>query len=147
MLLGLSDRPAARAVLEEARAAFEAAGARYWATRASLAMGSADRDRGGRWLRLARSTAAADPAYDRLFTPSQALQIKVMGQPAVLLDGHRVDFLTRHAELATYLLAIAGPAGISAEELASALWPGVDERRTGPRPAHAAVAGPQRPRP
>ncbi len=133
VLLGLSDRPAARAVLEEARAAFEAAGARYWATRASLAMGSADRDRGGRWLRLARSTAAADPAYDRLFAPSHALQIKVLGHPAVLLDGQRVDFLTRHAELATYLLAIAGPAGLSAEDLSSALWPGVDERRAGPR--------------
>jgi len=133
VLLGLADRPAARAVLEEARAAFDAAGARYWATRASLALGSADRDRGGRWLRLARSTAAADPAYDRLFDPSQALQIKVLGQPAVLLDGQRVDFLTRHAELATYLLAIAGQAGISAGDLAGALWPDVDERRAGPR--------------
>ena len=133
VLLGLGDRPAARAVLEEARVAFDAAGARYWATRASLAMGSADRDRGGRWLRLARSTAAADPAYDRLFSPAQTLQIKVMGEPAVLLDGHRVDFLTRHAELATYLLAIAGPTGIAAEELEAALWPGVDGNRTGPR--------------
>jgi tetratricopeptide (TPR) repeat protein len=133
VLLGLSDRPAARAVLEEARVAFEGAGARYWATRASLAMGSADRDRGGRWLRLARSTAVADPAYDRLFTPSQELQIKVLGRPAVLLDGHRVEFLTRHAELATYLLAIAGAKGVSAEDLSAVLWPGVDDRRAGPR--------------
>lgn len=133
VLLGLSDRPAARSVLEEARRAFEGAGARYWATRASLAMGSADRDRGGRWLRLARSTAVADPAYDRLFAPSQELQIKVIGSPAVLLDGHKVEFLTRHAELGTYMLAIAGPKGLSADELAASLWPGVDERRTGPR--------------
>jgi len=133
VLLGLSDRPAARRVLEEARLAFDGAGARYWATRASLAMGSADRDRGGRWLRLARSTAVADPAYDRLFTPSQDLQINVLGPPAVLLDGRRVEFLTRHAELATYLLAMAGAAGLAAEELSTALWPGVDARRSGPR--------------
>ena len=133
VLLGLSDRPAARAVLEEARLAFEGAGARYWATRTSLAMGSADRDRGGRWLRLARSTAVADPAYDRLFAPSQELQIRVLGPPAVLLDGRRVDFLTRHAELATYLLAMAGATGLAAEELSTALWPGVDARRSGPR--------------
>ena len=133
VLLSLQDRPGARAVLEEARLAFDGAGARYWATRASLAMGSADRDRGGRWLRLARSTAVAHPAYDRLFSPTQDLQITVLGPPAVLLDGRRVEFLTRHAELATYLLAIAGPAGIPADELTTALWPGVDQRRAGPR--------------
>jgi tetratricopeptide (TPR) repeat protein len=133
VLLGLSDRPAARAVLEEARAAFEASGVRFWATRASLAMGSADRDRGGRWLRLARSTAVDDPAYDRLFAPAQQLHVTVLGPPSVLLDGHKVEFLTRHAELATYLLSIAGARGLSAEEMAVALWPGVDERRTGPR--------------
>ena len=133
VLLGLGDRPGARAVLEEARGALEDAGARYWATRASLAMGAAQRDRGGRWLRLARSTAVDDPAYERLFAPAQDLQIRVIGPPAVLLDGERLEFLTRHAELATYFLAIAGPDGVAADELAASLWPGVDPRRTGPR--------------
>ncbi len=133
VLLGLGERPAARSVLEDARTAFESSGARYWATRASLALASADRDRGGRWVRLARSTAVDHPAYDRLFSPAQDLRINVLGPPAVLLDGRRVEFLTRHAELATYLLAIAGPIGIPPGELASVLWPGVDQRRAQPR--------------
>jgi tetratricopeptide (TPR) repeat protein len=133
VLLGLGDRAGARDVLGEARLAFESSGARWWVTRTSLAMGSAQRDRGGRWLRLARTMAADDPAYDRLFTPAQDLRIKVVGPPAVLLEGRQLEFLTRHAELATYFLAIAGPDGIAADELARSLWPDADPRRIGPR--------------
>ncbi len=136
VLLRCSERPAARAHLDLARQAFESAGARWWATRCALAMGSADRDRGGRWVQLARTTAAADPAYERLFEPAQDLRIDVMGRPSVVLDGDRVQFLTRHAELAVYLLAIAravGLAGLAPAELIATLWPGVDERRAGSR--------------
>ncbi|HEY6533255.1 MAG TPA: hypothetical protein VIY72_13180 [Acidimicrobiales bacterium] len=133
VLVRLGDRGPARIVLNAARAACESAGARYWATRTTLAMGAADRDRGGRWFRLARSTAADDPAYDRLFSPAQELRIAVLGSPEVVLRGERVEFLTRHAELAVYLLAIAGPSGVPATELVATLWPGVDERRAGPR--------------
>jgi tetratricopeptide (TPR) repeat protein len=133
VLVRLGDRGPARIVLNAARAACESAGARYWATRTTLAMGAADRDRGGRWIRLARSTAVDDPAYDRLFSPTQELRVAVLDSPEVWLRGEPVEFLTRHAELAVYLLAIAGPSGVPAAELAAALWPGVDERRTGPR--------------
>ena len=133
VLLRRSDRPGARRVLDEARQAFDGAGARYWATRASLALQSADRDRTGRWLRLARDTAVADPAYDRLFAPAQDLRVTVLGEPQVTLDDRPVEFLTRHAELATYLLTLAGEDGLSSDELAAALWPGVDSRRAGPR--------------
>lgn len=133
VLLCMGRRGAARDVLEEARVAFEASGARWWATRSTLAMGSAQRDRGGRWLRLARTMADDDPAYDRLFIPAQDLCIKVVGPPAVLLDGRQLEFLTRHAELATYFLAMAGPDGLPADELAHSLWPDADPRRTGPR--------------
>jgi hypothetical protein len=133
VLVRLGDRSAARAVLESARLACEGAGARYWATRSTLAMSAADRDRGGRWLRLARSTAGDDAAYDHLFTPAHHLRISVIGRPSVTIEGRRVEFLTRHAELAVYLLAIAGPVGVPNRELEATFWPGVDERRTGPR--------------
>ncbi len=127
------DRNGARATLDEARAAFDVSGARYWAARAALTMGSADRDRGGRWLRLARATAADDPTYARLFAPVHELRIDVLGTPSITLDGESVSFITRHAELAVYLLALAGPVGLSCSDLAEALWPSVDERRAGPR--------------
>jgi hypothetical protein len=133
VLVRMGDRGAARMVLNAARVACESAGARYWATRTNLAMGAADRDRSGRWLRLARTNAVDDPAYDRLFSPAQELRISVLGPPSVVLRNERVEFLTRHAELAVYLLTIAGPSGVPAVELAAAMWPGVDERRAGPR--------------
>ena len=53
--------------------------------------------------------------------------------PSITIDGRRVEFLTRNAELAVYLLAIAGSTGVPTCELATTFWPGVDERRTGPR--------------
>ena len=133
VLVRSGDRAGARRVLEEARQGFESAGARYWATRASLALQSADRDRGGRWLRLARDTADTDPAYDLLFAPAQELRINLIGRPSVLLDREPVSFLTRHAELATYLLVMAGEDGLSSDELTTTLWPGVEAGRTGPR--------------
>lgn len=133
VLVRLGDRGAARLVLNAARSTCESSGARYWASRTNLALAAADRDRGGRSLRLARGIAADDPAYDRLFDPTQELRISVIGQPEVVLRGERVVFLTRHAELAVFLLAIAGPKGVSASELLGTLWPGVEERRAAPR--------------
>lgn len=61
------------------------------------------------------------------------LRIEVLSEPGVYLDGRRVRFATRHAELGVYLLALAGTAGVRANRLSCWLWPKGPEDRWGPR--------------
>jgi DNA-binding SARP family transcriptional activator len=61
------------------------------------------------------------------------LRIEVIGPPSVRIDGVPVRFATRHAELAVYLLALAGPAGIDAGTMGRWLWPSAPPHRWGPR--------------
>jgi two-component SAPR family response regulator len=61
------------------------------------------------------------------------LSISVVGRGAVTVDGQPVRFATRHAELALYLLALAGSEGLGREDLIVALWPGVEPRGALPR--------------
>lgn len=126
-------RAEARECLDDAREAFDASGARYWAARAYLRTGAADRDRSGRWFAVAREAAEGDPVYERLFVPDRGLRIEVAGRPEVVIGGEPAQFITRHAELSVYLCALAGPRGLPTDELAAVLWPGVSEHRTGPR--------------
>ncbi len=57
-----------------------------------------------------------------------SLVISVIGPGSVTIGGEPVRFATRHAELAIYLLALAGADGMGRDELMSALWPGVESR-------------------
>jgi DNA-binding SARP family transcriptional activator len=68
-------------------------------------------------------------------TPAELdrLEITVVGVPSVRLRGEPVTFLTRHAELAVYLLALAGPGGILADDLGEMLWPSAPPARRRPR--------------
>ena len=127
--LRMGDRAAARLSVDGALNVFLAAGARYWGARAALLTGAIDRDRGGRWLALARELSLPDPAYDRLFLPDGALQINFDSLPVMQRDGVPVAFLTRHAEAALRLLALSGAKGMSPEELIEAFWPDVDPQR------------------
>lgn len=66
--------------------------------------------------------------------PTQTLLvISVIGPGSVTLGGEPVRFATRHAELAIYLLALAGADGMGRDELIGALWPGVESRAARPR--------------
>jgi tetratricopeptide (TPR) repeat protein len=116
------DRPAARAAFEEALGLVEPADARYWVARVCAGLAAAERDRGQRWIAQARSCSDADPAYDFL-RPSGTLRIELTGRPSVHLGGQRVVFLTRHAEVSVYALALAGERGVEARVLAEVLWP------------------------
>ncbi len=127
--LRMGDRAAARESVNAARQVFLDADARYWGARAALLTGAIDRDRGGRWLRLARELAAPDPAYERLFLPDGALRIDLGATPSVSRDGVPVEFLTRHAETAVRLLSISGEDGMSAQELIALFWPEVPVER------------------
>lgn len=127
--LRMGDRASARATVDVARQTFLEAEARYWGARAVLLTGAIDRDRGGRWLKLARELSLPDPAYDRLFLPEGSLTIKVSSPASVLRDGVPIEFLTRHAEAAVRLLAMAGSNGMSSRKLRDVFWPGIPEER------------------
>jgi hypothetical protein len=123
------DRRSARRLVDDAREVFDAQGARYFSTRAAMLTGAIDRDRSGRWLRLARETAGTDLAYGRLFLPDGELRIEPAVTPGVRRDGEPVRFLTRHAEAAIRLLAAVGDVGVSAEDLGTTFWAGADPVR------------------
>jgi len=127
--LMMGDRVAARLAVDSARETFIKADARYWGARAALLTGAIDRDRGGRWLKLARELALPDPAYERLFLPEGMLSIDLATKSSVRRDGVPVVFLTRHAEAAVRLLAMSGPEGMSAQRIADIFWPGVAHDR------------------
>lgn len=133
VLMRLGDRLEARHLVDACREVFDERGARYWLTRAALLTGTIDRDRGGRWLRLARGTAGTDEAYARLFRPEGELRIEPARVAGVQRDGDPVRFLTRHAEATVRLLAAAGDLGVSVEVLASTFWPGADHMRVAAR--------------
>jgi hypothetical protein len=127
--LMMGDRSSARLSVDTARETFLKAEARYWGARAVLLTGAIDRDRGGRWLKLARELALPDPAYERLFLPEGMLSIDLSAKSAVRRDGEPVVFLTRHAEAAVRLLAMSGPEGMSIQRIADIFWPGVPPDR------------------
>ena len=127
--LMMGDRASARSSVDTARETFLKAEARYWGARAVLLTGAIDRDRGGRWLKLARELALPDPAYERLFLPEGMLSIELSAKSAVRRDGVPVVFLTRHAEAAVRLLAMSGPEGMSIQRIADIFWPGVPPDR------------------
>ncbi|WP_334140987.1 hypothetical protein [Rhabdothermincola sp.] len=116
------DRPAARVAFEEALGLVEPAEARYWIARICTGLAAAERDRGQWWIARARSCSDGDPAYD-FFRSSDSLHITLIGRPSVQLGGQRVVFLTRHAEVSVYVLALARERGVEARVLAQALWP------------------------
>jgi len=127
--LRMGDRASARKAVDAARETVLKAEARYWGARAALLTGAIDRDRGGRWLKLARELALPDPAYERLFLPEGMLSVDLSAKSAVRRDGVPVVFLTRHAEAAVRLLAMSGPEGMSIQRIADIFWPGVPPDR------------------
>jgi len=127
--LRMGDRSAARASVDGARETFLEAEARYWGARSVLLTGAINRDRGGRWLKLARELSLPDPAYERLFLPQGSLTIDASTSGAICRDGIPVAFLTRHAEAAVRLLAMAGSGGMTDRKLSAVFWPGIPEER------------------
>jgi hypothetical protein len=70
------------------------------------------------------------PGDPRLRT-ANPLSIHVMGRPLVRLGDVEVRFPTRHAQLAVYLLAIAGSDGLPTDQLIDTLWHGAVPRQAG----------------
>jgi tetratricopeptide (TPR) repeat protein len=123
----------ALAPLLMARVAFKRAGAWWYEARACARLGEADPRSAEGWFEPARREAAVEPAYGRLLTGVRPLGIDLVDRRGVTIGGRRVAFLTRHAELAVYLLASAGPEGLDADSLAEVLWPAASRTRRAPR--------------
>ena len=68
-------------------------------------------------------------AGDSRVGAAPVLSIAIHGVPQVRLGDIDVRFATRHAQLALYLLAIAGSEGIPTDEMIDTLWHGVVPRR------------------
>lgn len=64
---------------------------------------------------------------------SPGLHVALRGRGSVSIDGVAVGFATRHAELALYLLVLAGEDGLPRDQLIEALWPGIAPERARPR--------------
>ena len=77
-------------------------------------------------------TSGTDPIVlpgDSRLGATARLAISIHGVPAVRLGDTDVRFATRHAQLALYLLVIAGPEGIPADQLIATLWQGAVPKR------------------
>lgn len=102
---------------------FEAAGARYFAACAYVGLSEADPAGAGDWISRARRTAGADPAYHALFRDTSTLRLVAFGAGTVIHCGQPIRLRTDNAAQALFLLALAGPGGMHAEQLAEYLWP------------------------
>jgi tetratricopeptide (TPR) repeat protein len=119
-------------LLRDARDRLEAAGARFWATRACAALALVDTSAGVRHWQRAHDLAGDDPAFERLLRGDVALRVEMLGRARVVVGGRAVSFPTRHALHLVLALAAAGGGGLSAETLHTWLWPDAD-RTTGAR--------------
>jgi len=119
--------------LEQSYGVFEGAGARYWAARVAIETSAVDVDNTALWRDRAAALSNGDIAFVRLLRTGRRLELDDVDGGRVLVDGEPVQFLTHHAELAVYLLALAGRAGMDRAELATRLWPDASPSRQRPR--------------
>jgi tetratricopeptide (TPR) repeat protein len=120
---------AAVPLLRSALKVFDDTGARYWAARACAALAGAEPARARDWMRRGRSYGDG-PAYDQLWRSATALRLAGFGPGRIIASGKPLSFRTHAAEKTLFVLALAGPDGMHAEQLAECLWPdaGVDHR-------------------
>ncbi len=62
-----------------------------------------------------------------------SLSVRLAEPLEVVLHGAPVQFATRHAECAVYLLALKGDEGMMAFDLGMSIWPGAPPHKRGPR--------------
>jgi tetratricopeptide (TPR) repeat protein len=114
----------AAAMLREAVAVFDPAGARYWAVRCYVQLSRAEPREGRRWMLQARQAGRNDPAFAFVLTDGAGLRLEAFG-PGRILSGNRpLSFRSHNAERGLFLLAIAGSDGMHVEQIAESLWPG-----------------------
>lgn len=116
----------AKANLDEAIAALDAAGAAFWVAQAELVLASVDNRRASYLQRSAQARAGRnrdDPGWIRMLRGPGSLEVRVLGGLEACIDGHRVSFKTRAEAEALAMLVEAAPGGRSAALIADRLWP------------------------
>ena len=131
LLLEAGDDGAARVHFDEAAAAFDASGARYWAMRSLVGSLATRHPAATAVRRRARKLQGADIAYQRAWHGNSRLEVQVLGAERATVNGLELRFLTQRAEAAFYLLALAGEAGVLRETLAVSLWPDASAKSAG----------------
>ena len=121
-LLGLDRSKEAVEPLAEAEALGRQIGAKYLTASALVRLREADSRQSVRIGRALKDLVSSDPAYERLLEERHSIEIRVLGDAGVFIDGERVKFETKKSELIVLALALAGPAGLHAEELIDRLW-------------------------
>ena len=116
----------AHALLVDARAP-------YWAAVAAMALAQLPGQDPQAWRDRAIALSNGDEAFTRLIETGHQLRLYAAGTGQVLMDGETVQFLTHHAEMAIYMLALAGDEGMTPTDLAMRLWPEAPEGRHRPR--------------
>ena len=81
--------------LAEAEHIFEGLGARYWQARALVLLARADPAAGTSLQRRARALSDGDESYEALFAAGSRLELRLLDEPAVVVDGERRHFRTR----------------------------------------------------
>lgn len=123
-MLAAGDRAGAAGWLDEAHAELNSSGADYWLARTLVAQAAAHPAGGAQLRERAYSLAPEpDPAWVALVSAG-SLEIRVLGESVVAVDGKQVAFRSRHAEHAVYALAVAGERGLESGALVERLWPG-----------------------
>ncbi|MEZ5143633.1 MAG: hypothetical protein R2726_14110 [Acidimicrobiales bacterium] len=133
LLVAFGDLHEATEVLRATQQELVAAGATYWQARCLWFLAKADPEHAARWEAMARTFDDGDVAYRVLFAPPGGMRISLVDGPAVEIGGRPVTFATRNAELTVVALALAGPAGLAADDLAACLWADAAPGRLRPR--------------
>lgn len=132
-LVEAGEREEALEALRGARRLLEGTGADYWLARTLIALSRADPVSGSQHRAQALALAPEqDPAWLGLVAGG-SLEVRVLGQPMVLIADEPVVFNSRRAELAVYALALAEERGIEPRELMERLWPGSASDRSSQR--------------
>jgi len=124
------------ALLREAIELLDRVGARYLAAKSRVLLAGLDTNRGEYLMRAARGLAAgdrSDRAWRLMLRGPGRLQIRLLGEASVLVDGRRASFKTQAELELVAMLALEAPKGLKVAEIADRLWPDLEWSRVSHR--------------
>ncbi len=127
------DLVGARSALAESEDIHRDLGLRYWHAQSMVLLARAEPARSANWYRKALTLDDGDQAYRVLLAGSSQLQVNVLGDAAVAVDGVDCRFATQNAQRALFGLALAAKGCLHSEALAERLWGDVPPKRLGGR--------------
>ncbi len=123
----------ANAALTESEAIYRDLDVRYWHARSMVLLARTDPARGAKWYTKALAIDDGDVAYQVLMTGGSRLDVTVLGDAMIHVDGVRCRFATHNAERAVLALALAPKGVLHCEVLGDRLWGDVAPQLLGGR--------------